>query len=40
MEFGPDGSLYVLEWGTQSNGGNADSGLYRIQYSKPTGGNS
>jgi cytochrome c len=36
MEFGPDGSLYVLEWGTQKNGGNADSGLYRIQYSKPT----
>ena len=32
MEFGPDGSLYVLEWGTEFFGGNNDSGLYRIDY--------
>ena len=34
MEFGPDGALYVLEWGTGFGGGNADSGLYRIDYIK------
>jgi glucose/arabinose dehydrogenase/PKD repeat protein len=33
MTFGPDGSLYVLEWGTDFSGGNSDSGLYRIDYS-------
>ncbi len=32
MEFGPDGSLYLLEWGTEFGGGNNDSGLYRIDY--------
>ncbi|MBX7267644.1 ThuA domain-containing protein [Micromonospora sp. Llam7] len=32
MEFGPDGSLYLLEWGTNFGGGNSDSGLYRIDY--------
>jgi glucose/arabinose dehydrogenase len=32
MEFGPDGSLYVLEWGSNFGGGNNDSGLYRIDY--------
>ncbi|MEV5820194.1 ThuA domain-containing protein [Micromonospora haikouensis] len=32
MEFGKDGSLYVLEWGTNFGGGNSDSGLYRIDY--------
>jgi cytochrome c len=32
MTFGPDGALYVLEWGTSFNGGNSDSGLYRIDY--------
>ena len=32
MEFGPDGSLYLLEWGTNFGGGNNDSGLYRIDY--------
>ena len=26
MEFGPDGSLYLLEWGTNFGGGNNDSG--------------
>ncbi|WP_113705234.1 ThuA domain-containing protein [Nonomuraea lactucae] len=33
MTFGPDGSLYLLEWGTSFGGGNNDSGLYRIDYS-------
>ncbi|WP_230424111.1 ThuA domain-containing protein [Streptomyces radicis] len=32
MTFGPDGSLYLLEWGTEFGGGNNDSGLYRIDY--------
>ncbi|MFW6695117.1 ThuA domain-containing protein [Streptomyces sp. MAR4 CNX-425] len=32
MTFGPDGSLYVLEWGSSFGGGNSDSGLYRIDY--------
>ncbi|SOD61660.1 Glucose/arabinose dehydrogenase, beta-propeller fold [Streptomyces zhaozhouensis] len=32
LTFGPDGSLYVLEWGSAFGGGNADSGLYRIDY--------
>jgi glucose/arabinose dehydrogenase len=32
MEFGPDGALYVLEWGTGFSGSNDDSGLYRIDY--------
>ncbi|WP_164716000.1 ThuA domain-containing protein [Streptomyces sp. WAC 06738] len=34
MTFGPDGSLYVLEWGSAFGGGNSDSGLYRIDYSQ------
>ncbi|MFE2987405.1 ThuA domain-containing protein [Streptomyces sp. NPDC059262] len=34
MTFGPDGSLYVLEWGSQFGGGNNDSGLYRIDYAQ------
>jgi cytochrome c len=33
--FGPDGALYVVEWGTGFSGANTDSGLYRIDY---TGG--
>ncbi len=32
MRFGPDGSLYVLEWGSEFGGGNNDSGLYRIDF--------
>ena len=32
MEFGPDGSLYVIDWGSGFNGNNADSGIYRIDY--------
>ncbi|MET8258642.1 ThuA domain-containing protein [Micromonospora sp. NPDC005205] len=34
MEFGKDGSLYMLEWGTNFGGGNSDSGLYRIDYNQ------
>jgi cytochrome c len=38
MAFGPDGALYVLEWGRDFNyagaGINPDSGLYRIEYAK------
>ncbi|MCT2591725.1 ThuA domain-containing protein [Streptomyces sp. N2-109] len=34
MTFGPDGSLYVLEWGSEFGGGNNDSGLHRIDYVK------
>jgi glucose/arabinose dehydrogenase/PKD repeat protein len=32
LRFGPDGSLYLLEWGSNFGGGNNDSGLYRIDY--------
>ncbi|AYY14126.1 DUF1349 domain-containing protein [Actinobacteria bacterium YIM 96077] len=32
MEFGPDGSLYVLEWGGGFGRDNPDSGVYRIDY--------
>ena len=32
MDFGPDGSLYVIEWGSGFGGNNADSGIYRIDY--------
>ena len=32
MEFGPDGSLYVIDWGDGFNGNNANSGIYRIDH--------
>ncbi|HET8786833.1 MAG TPA: ThuA domain-containing protein, partial [Candidatus Limnocylindrales bacterium] len=32
LDFGPDGALYVIEWGSGFNGNNADSGVYRIDY--------
>jgi glucose/arabinose dehydrogenase len=32
LEFGPDGSLYVLEYGNGWGASNDDSGLYRIDY--------
>ena len=32
MEFGPDGSLYVLEYGNGWGASNDDSGIYRIDY--------
>ena len=32
MEFGADGALYLIEWGTGFGGNNDDSGVYRIDY--------
>ena len=32
MDFGLDGSLYLIEWGSGFGGNNADSGVYRIDY--------
>ncbi|MEU9889460.1 ricin-type beta-trefoil lectin domain protein [Sphaerisporangium sp. NPDC051011] len=32
MEFGPDGSLYLLEYGSGYFSGAADAGLYKINY--------
>ena len=32
LQFGPDGALYVIEWGSGFGGDNADSGVYRIDY--------
>ena len=32
IEFGPDGALYVIDWGGGFNGNNIDSGIYRIDY--------
>ncbi|MDA0137112.1 ThuA domain-containing protein [Solirubrobacter sp. CPCC 204708] len=32
IEFGPNGSLYVVEWGQGFGSNNADSGVYRIDY--------
>jgi cytochrome c len=34
IEFGPDGSLYVLDYGSSFFGGAEDSALYRIDYTK------
>ncbi|WP_406045082.1 ThuA domain-containing protein [Micromonospora sp. NBC_00898] len=36
MTFGPDGALYLIEWGSGFGGNNADSGVYRIDYVKGT----
>ena len=32
MKIGPDGAMYLLEWGSGFGGGNADSQLVRIDY--------
>ncbi|WP_246850470.1 ThuA domain-containing protein [Nocardioides xinjiangensis] len=32
LQFGPDGALYMIEWGSGFNGDNTDSGIYRIDY--------
>ncbi|WP_460848355.1 ThuA domain-containing protein [Phytohabitans suffuscus] len=37
LEFGPDGALYVLDYGTGWFGGDANSALYRIEYNTGTG---
>ncbi|MET8161644.1 ThuA domain-containing protein [Sphaerisporangium sp. NPDC005289] len=34
MKFGPDGALYLIEWGSGFGGDNADSGVYRVDYTK------
>ena len=34
LEFGPDGSLYVLDYGSGYFGGAEDSAVYRIDYTK------
>ncbi|GAA2313432.1 hypothetical protein GCM10010149_75870 [Nonomuraea roseoviolacea subsp. roseoviolacea] len=34
LAFGPDGALYVLDYGTGSFGGDENSALYRIEYIK------
>ncbi|WP_405146382.1 ThuA domain-containing protein [Sphaerisporangium sp. NBC_01403] len=34
IKFGPDGAMYLIEWGSGFNGNNADSGIYRIEYRK------
>ncbi|SMD21507.1 ThuA domain-containing protein [Kibdelosporangium aridum] len=34
MRFGPDGAMYLLEWGGGYGRDNPDSGLYRIDYSQ------
>jgi glucose/arabinose dehydrogenase/PKD repeat protein len=31
-DYGPDGALYVIDWGSGFGGNNADSGVYRIDY--------
>ncbi|WP_083949939.1 ThuA domain-containing protein [Herbidospora yilanensis] len=36
IKFGPDGALYLIEWGSGFGGDNADSGIYRIDYVKGT----
>lgn len=36
MKFGPDGALYMIEWGSGFGGDNSDSGIYRIEYTKGT----
>jgi cytochrome c len=32
MKYGPDGALYLIEWGSGFGGDNTDSGIYRIDY--------
>ena len=32
LKWGPDGALYVIDWGSGFGGNNADSGIYRIDY--------
>lgn len=37
MELGSDGALYIMEWGTQYNGGNSDAQIVRIDYHENPG---
>ena len=34
MKFGPDGALYIVEWGGGYGRDNPDSGIYRIDYTQ------
>jgi hypothetical protein len=36
MKIGPDGAIYMIEWGSGFGGGNTDSQLIRIDYKAPT----
>jgi PKD repeat protein len=35
MKIGPDGAMYLIEWGTLFGGGNADARIVRIEYRRP-----
>ncbi len=35
MKISPDGAMYLLEWGSNFGGGNADAKLVRIDYTNP-----
>ncbi|GAB5558912.1 MAG: hypothetical protein SynsKO_05590 [Synoicihabitans sp.] len=35
LELGPDGALYLVEWGTRYNGGNTDARISRIEAIPP-----
>ncbi|HEX6685191.1 MAG TPA: ThuA domain-containing protein [Candidatus Limnocylindrales bacterium] len=37
LEFGPDGAMYLIEWGSGFGGNNDDSGVYRIDYRATAG---
>lgn len=32
MDFGPDGAMYIIEWGTGFGGGNEDARIIKIEY--------
>ncbi|TBN55448.1 DUF1349 domain-containing protein [Glaciihabitans arcticus] len=34
FQFGPDGALYVIDWGSGFGGNNDDSGIYKVNYTK------
>ncbi len=34
LHFGPDGALYVIEWGTGFGGGNADARILKIEFTE------
>lgn len=34
FEFGPDGALYIIDWGSGFGGNNDDSGVYKVNYTQ------
>src|SRR5690606_22165352 len=34
MEFGPDGALYAIDWGSGFGGDNDTSGIYKVAYTQ------